>query len=130
VWAIHTAVNRSENHHGGRHYDGGLAFARRLANSATRWQRAQPTLSANILFMFQAMVTRLHSLRTWSSPCSSGRAAVSEPAGKPGTTCGGYLGQRNKLPGRGGETLLGAAVSILNDQYILTRESYSRINYG
>jgi len=36
----------------------------------TRQQRTQPTLSANILFMFQAIVTSLHSPRTLSSPRS------------------------------------------------------------
>ena len=37
---------------------------------AQRWESAQPRLSAYILLMFQAMVTRLHSPRTRSSPRS------------------------------------------------------------
>ena len=36
----------------------------------TRRQRAQPGLSANIRLMFHAIVTRLHSPRTLSSPRS------------------------------------------------------------
>ena len=34
----------------------------------TRQQRTQPALSANILFMFQAIVTRLHSPRIMTVP--------------------------------------------------------------
>ncbi len=68
--AANCAVNPPENHHQGRAGRQLGLWRTALRVRRPRRQCAQPGLSANIRLMFQAMVTRLHSPRTLSSPRS------------------------------------------------------------